>query len=567
MERRMSARIKGTAVATPQIDSRPKKKQRTTKAATISAGAPLRGRKGSRLAGKGHSAEYFSELPTELLLEIFGFLEPADVLHLYRASKYFHEFLGFGAANYLWEQVYTNMTTPPPIPVGVNIRYFTNFLYGRHCNLVEVFLYLLTISLALPPMQPWYMMVATQIQNWKIEQERILAREEEKKRQNRFNSAKTRLTAEGYERLLWSNQSTLQYMPSIRNLRELDDDEWNNIRVDVINELQAHSDLQSESLKQTSFINGVKSLEDSICKILSPAPDYLPAAWLIAQKEPFRNKIKHSYSYHGFTSEDFKPFKKSLKAVIEAWKSGTDAYLLEMVPRTKGKGSTALALATSFFSCHWCSEPVGYPRILVHYCEGRRKNDEKRKRNNVPKLNDFRWSDEDEESADEDSSRHPHPHKLITKDTVWDKMPNLFRAAKKHPDEITFEDFNQKDIRIQCVGCSNRLKGKPLSRLVMTWTKAIMHHLQHHSGEEPSESDWNLVDSKDALLKAKEAEAKAKVQPQMCCIHCGMKKEETSFGNHIRQDHNIKVAEKKIVTHYREPFDISMKGPPHAVRI
>ncbi len=109
----------------------------------------------TRVKGKRGHLEMMTEMPVDILLEIFCQLEPIDLLHLSRASKSLRRLLLANNIVYIWKlvpgfsfpnfqileffsfQAYENIppsSHPPLCPDGVNIIHYTNFLYGRHCQ-------------------------------------------------------------------------------------------------------------------------------------------------------------------------------------------------------------------------------------------------------------------------------------------------------------------------------------------------------------------------------------------------------------------------------------------------
>jgi hypothetical protein len=126
----------------------------------------------NKVKGKRGHLKLMKEMPMEILLEILCLLEPVDLLHLSRASKSLRGLLLSNNIVYLWKlvpgfsfqifrscnlfslQAYENIRPlrPPLCPDGVNIIHYTNFLYGRHCQVKSgctEFLYGLTTSLVL----------------------------------------------------------------------------------------------------------------------------------------------------------------------------------------------------------------------------------------------------------------------------------------------------------------------------------------------------------------------------------------------------------------------------------
>ncbi|PPR06616.1 hypothetical protein CVT24_001723 [Panaeolus cyanescens] len=80
----------------------------------------------------------FVNLPVDVLLEIFPFLHPLDLVHLCRTSSALRELLRQPSIAFTWKASYRNVTKPfpqpPPCPPGRNIAAYTAFLYCTTCN-------------------------------------------------------------------------------------------------------------------------------------------------------------------------------------------------------------------------------------------------------------------------------------------------------------------------------------------------------------------------------------------------------------------------------------------------
>ena len=59
----------------------------------------------SKRKRKGKESVFMKELPLDVVLEIFGLLEPIDLLHLSRVSKSLHDLLTSSDVTFLWKLV------------------------------------------------------------------------------------------------------------------------------------------------------------------------------------------------------------------------------------------------------------------------------------------------------------------------------------------------------------------------------------------------------------------------------------------------------------------------------
>jgi hypothetical protein len=71
------------------------------------------------------------DLPVDVALEIFGQLEPIDLLNLSRVSKGLRSLM---TSNDVRFRNVAHGDRPPPCPEKTNIVFYTNFVYGRSCQ-------------------------------------------------------------------------------------------------------------------------------------------------------------------------------------------------------------------------------------------------------------------------------------------------------------------------------------------------------------------------------------------------------------------------------------------------
>ena len=149
-----------------------------------------------------------------------------------------------------------------------------------------------------------------------------------------------------------------------------------------------------------------------------------------------------------------------------------------------------LELATTFFQCDMCAEPISYPRILMHDCFLRPSGAIAGPNHNAQGSGIRK----EKKRTSQDIPREPRPFRVITADTLWPRLSEKFGAGMhpgragvafhkeasqsarriilscdENPDTITYAEMDQKDMRVQCLRCSSAAKGK----LVMRWTIAV----------------------------------------------------------------------------------------------
>ncbi|KAJ7685466.1 hypothetical protein DFH06DRAFT_43974 [Mycena polygramma] len=78
---------------------------------------------------------FITEMPLDILFEIFGQLLPADLLHLSMSSKALRDILLRKSAAFLWKQAFLNIRSdaPPSCPEDLNEAQYANLLWGKHC--------------------------------------------------------------------------------------------------------------------------------------------------------------------------------------------------------------------------------------------------------------------------------------------------------------------------------------------------------------------------------------------------------------------------------------------------
>ncbi|KAJ8515663.1 hypothetical protein ONZ45_g6940 [Pleurotus djamor] len=80
------------------------------------------------------------QMPLDILLEIFAFLDPLDILHLARTTRAFRAVLmNRSTAISLWKNAFANVPDVPEKPGDVSEPAWTNFLFSNHCYILVCF--------------------------------------------------------------------------------------------------------------------------------------------------------------------------------------------------------------------------------------------------------------------------------------------------------------------------------------------------------------------------------------------------------------------------------------------
>jgi len=283
------------------------------------------------------------------------------------------------------------------------------------------------------------------------------------------------------------------------------------MRADILDLLQEERErplvYQYSRIVQERYFKLDKFIKDTNI----PNPRILAMTMHIASQEPFRSLIVDTAESVKIADISFDEHEADVLRITASWKESADQLLLSLCPKTqsrKGKGkalsTSALALAATFFKCHWCSDPITYPRILMHTCLRVRKvvaEDEQ----NQDNANEDEDVEEDEENGAREvnrsaSPRAPRPPKTINMQSAWEKMfhatvrewnaggdqvqfdeeassiaRNIILACGEDPDTITHIEMERKDARVQCMRCYK--PGK--KRLVMPWKIAVCFDYLH----------------------------------------------------------------------------------------
>ena len=256
-----------------------------------------------------------------------------------------------------------------------------------------------------------------------------------------------------------------------------------------------------------------------------PKPWVHAPAPYVAQLEPFCTIMKDSEDVDiSLIRERLKAQAHLLPDISLAWKAEADRSLLRLLlpeddaGKMPGEGDvdrTPLDLASTFFACDCkCTDPMTYPRILMHDCLRTKKmpdeDDDDAPTGDEDKANSAEdEDDEDEETEEEDEdadNENDAPNLVygiptVTPDSVWDNMScwaskpwndgghdvwideeatgcanAIRRACGEDPETVTSSTMNMRhDIRVECMRCvpANAAKSKGRTRRVMTWKTAV----------------------------------------------------------------------------------------------
>ena len=240
----------------------------------------------------------------------------------------------------------------------------------------------------------------------------------------------------------------------------------------------------------------------------------VPHTSYIAAFEPIEALLKTLPLEEVVTEEQMSALAKPdmIIQITETWRREADTFLLGLLSKLPSSPSTdeaidraPLELATTFFKCNWCTEPINYPRILMHGClRNRRCNDPDEEEDDQEadegKIDSGAHDDVEAMEAEDNNAHQTRNARRneITVDSVWNKMSSWFgpgwnegndqifvdeeatnfaktivEVCGEDPNTTTFARMEELDARLECVRCTAKSKTKTRNRLVMNWTTAV----------------------------------------------------------------------------------------------
>ncbi|KAI0721701.1 hypothetical protein C8T65DRAFT_724501 [Cerioporus squamosus] len=112
---------------------RAKKSQRVVPAEETAQVVPAAPRR--NLRGRRGGLKDMLEMPLDVLMEIFSFMHPKDLLNLARTSKTFRAFLMNRSAQQLWKASIAQVDDLPPCPTYISEPEYINLLFFTYCHI------------------------------------------------------------------------------------------------------------------------------------------------------------------------------------------------------------------------------------------------------------------------------------------------------------------------------------------------------------------------------------------------------------------------------------------------
>ncbi|KAL1700106.1 hypothetical protein EV121DRAFT_283605 [Schizophyllum commune] len=356
---------------------------------------------------KAGKLEGIANLPLDILFEIFGHLNPADLLHLARVNKYLRATLLRKDWKPLWEISVRGYRTPIPpcLDERLELPQYVNLLFGQHCFLAKC-----PDAAARRKREAEIREQTSRVLKFVEEVTKFLAAEAEYDRRGRKrvldqqcnlyaldlcvaetyglkaqHSIRDQLQKMGYgEELekLGKNSLSLEKFVK-RATHELNDQTWPRIKPKVVEELKRLILDRKKHTAVDTFKKRVKALEQRLfgawghAELVWPAPRWSE----IAIKEPVRTLLMQDLESE---EVDMLPMitDKELVRLGQECVAAKIAFFGSLLPVSARRRceSTASAqevvlddrffLATTWFRCTSprCTEPMPFARAVTHNC-------------------------------------------------------------------------------------------------------------------------------------------------------------------------------------------------------
>ncbi|KAJ7756432.1 hypothetical protein DFH07DRAFT_1027419, partial [Mycena maculata] len=320
----------------------------------------------------------------------------------------------------------------------------------------------------------------------------------------------------------------------VKQPKELTDRIWKNIKAPLVEFL-------TEKKKERLEIQRVRAIKER--HLLAGNIAY--ATWLktfpprreVVTAEPFRAIIQDTPIEEKVTEDSFATALSQVPAFSDDWKRRKDQELLRaMKEHVPNSVEADLHLATTFFASsggsvgYGYTEPIGYPRILVH-----------RKASVLSYHNGI-----------------SQPIKKLFDQDYWNaaglirfhrsaflNVRSVIETCGLDPDVTTAAEMNEINPAMECLNCSN----DSLGRLVMRWFQTATHFCQNPAqlNVAQTKANWKCLKRDDEFLVGAQEQQTFELgivqkqygfaywQDDFCCKFCDLHPTTfTSVAAHVR---------------------------------
>ncbi|KAJ3728364.1 hypothetical protein C8R42DRAFT_638167 [Lentinula raphanica] len=449
------------------------------------------------------------DMPLDVILEIFCYLEPRDLLRLARTTKDLRGILMSRSSENIWRIARGNVEGLPPCPVDLNEPQYANLLFESYCHEC--------VRLGSSHRKCHYYIRNTEIeQRYKAEYDAIETQEDrdawisrkkderlaikknnqlcadwvKKSLQNRANELAAlrkdrkaailsrlgeigwRDEAETIIRGSPHDDDPFSNLKSVRQPKNLTDHGWRSIRDELVKFLSDAKDERLAQERKALLSHRVTLARDTYNAIRSKSDlrEPFPTNGDILCNQIFRTLIWDTPEDVDLTVDLFESrLLEHLPEILAEWRAAIDQQLVAIMQKSRPTATISdLHLATTIFDCTRCHRPpLYYSQLFYHQCcQDRSISPFDDLVNNLPVNCDGPWS----------------PVSLSFSNTQSNRAKTLVEACSLDPSTATLQDMYDTNPLFECAPCFKRnLHDWDGGRLFMRWPIALDHHvLQGH---------------------------------------------------------------------------------------
>ncbi|KAJ3812404.1 hypothetical protein F5876DRAFT_63995 [Lentinula aff. lateritia] len=501
-----------------------------------------------RIRGKSGLLERLTkDVPLEVILEIFRYLNPHDLLRLAQTIKDVRSILMCKSSASIWRIARGNVGDLPPLPEDLSEPQYVHLLYEPLCqgsSISQMFLFRFPLYdkkflARQPPEFRWPVSIGNdeiaarfkaEFQNLQTpeEQDTWIARKKHElqireehahlctlwqtaildKRDNevenllerRKEAILTRLAEIGWREEAEISSYVFDEYKSVRQPQELTDSVWNRIKDRLVKRLSDHKARRLVEERRQAINLRDRLLEEEYSKIYS-ASDHrepFPSLGDILNNESFEGLIWDSPLNENMNGQFFREkLLEYLPSIIEKWKPVKMQELVEIMQKSIPEVTLSdLPLATSIFRCAECPSNIKmhYPQMFYHKCC-------------------FRNRLVDDRSHERMLTHHPNyvvnsrgpwsPHHIVFDESGSQIVRTILRGCALNPSTTTVQKLHSVDPLIE----SSHYGG----RLFMRWPHALNHSSDHN---------FSVNSFGELTEKIFACEPPIGYGNRICCAHC-----------------------------------------------
>ncbi|KAG6913438.1 hypothetical protein DXG01_006821 [Tephrocybe rancida] len=465
------------------------------------AAADADGSKPKRVVrGRRGQLEQMSQLPLDILFEIFGQLDPMDILNLTRTSKALRNMLMQRSATYVWKNARSHIPGLPDCPNDMSEPEYANLVFypychvsnyldsedeklqALHCRLGQANKYRDTMvnahtlrqyqaekkDLQGSALDQWCIKRRLQYDLWlkhaKLCEEWNQNRNEER---SSWGEEITLLEA-GASDEEYQEKQRLSEHKLVKQPKALTERIWNNIKDTLVDFMEKAKARRLVILYKATIKKRGQVLAAVIDTYASSQPlhSVLPSVADVASLPAFRAIIEDLSIDEAITALHFQEAMNDFPQIVTDWRRSKDEVLIKLIndhPASTAKATLAtLQHAGTFFKCRQCTGGISYPRILVHHCATALDwNDRTMINDYFKNLGCKPWNYE--------SSVVRYDHRAS------ERAIRILHDCHLVSDTLSSFDLDRLDLRFECLKCKSPEQG----RLLMKWP-VVVDHAGHH---------------------------------------------------------------------------------------